>query len=144
MGEPEIVAGAVAQPLGQSVPFLLQRAAPGRVERDPRLGGSTEVFLVLSEQLGVDGQAGRTGLAASASCAGRGGGGQGYGCRRSPLRQSLGDEPGRAGTGAAGLRGSLTGRGIELWPGQLAGGKPQGSWSTGQASPGGGSFSEIR
>lgn len=55
MGEPEIVAGAVAQPLGQSVPFLLKLAAPGRVERDPRLGGITEVFLVLGEQLGVDG-----------------------------------------------------------------------------------------
>ena len=55
MGEPEVIVGAVSHPRGQGVPFLLQGAAPGGVQGDPGAGGVPEVFLVLGEQLGLDG-----------------------------------------------------------------------------------------
>ena len=53
-GEPQVVAGA-AHPGGQGVPFLLQPAAAGGVERDPGVRGVAELVAVLGEELGVDG-----------------------------------------------------------------------------------------
>ena len=54
MGEPEVIVGAGGHPGGQGVALLLQRAAAGGVQGDPRAGRVAEPAFIwtLSSRLG--------------------------------------------------------------------------------------------
>ena len=53
-GEPQVVRLPLLHPGRQGVPFLLQVAAAGGVQRDPGPGGVAEVLGVLGEHVGID------------------------------------------------------------------------------------------